>query len=111
MSELSAKKCVPCEGGAAPLGPDDVARYLGEVPGWTSRSDKKIVREFVCKNFSGAMALVNKVAQIAEQENHHPDILIHDWNKVRCTLSTHAIKGLSENDFILAAKINSINGG
>lgn len=69
---------------------------------------KAISREWKFKNFKEAMAFANKVAELAEQENHHPDIFLHGWNKVRLTLSTHAIKGLSENDFIMAAKCDIV---
>ena len=91
-----------------PLTAGDVQTYMPHVPGWVAVDNKKIEREFECKDFAGAMALVNKVGDLAEREGHHPDIYIHDWNKVRMELSTHAIHGLSENDFILAAKINTL---
>ena len=107
MLNLVSKKCVPCERGTLPLKPAEAGLLLKEVLGWTSGDDyKKISRDFKFKNFKGAMAFVNKVAELAESEGHHPDILIHGWNKVRLELWTHAIGGLSENDFILAAKID-----
>lgn len=86
---------------------DDAARYLKEVPLWQRRGDfKKISREFKFKNFKEAMAFVNQVAEIAETEGHHPDLHIY-YNRVNIELQTHAVNGLSENDFILAAKISA----
>lgn len=108
MSELTSKKCIPCEGDTPPFSKEEAEKYLIEVLGWNISGDyRKISRNFEFKNFREAMSLVNKVAELAEEEGHHPDILIHSWNKVRLELSTHAINGLSENDFIMAAKINA----
>ena len=104
--DLTAKKCFPCEGGMPPLTPEQIMRYLPEVPGWEVKDNIRIFKNFQFKNFKDAMTFVDTVAALAEEEGHHPDILIHGWNKVRLELTTHAIKGLSENDFILAAKIN-----
>ena len=108
MLDLTKKRCVPCEGGLPPLSATEVHKYLKEVPGWTVADDNKsISRIYKFKDFKEAMAFVNEVADIAEFESHHPDISIH-YNKVTLTLATHAIGGLSENDFILAAKIDEI---
>lgn len=105
--ELSQKHCVPCEGGMLPLTKKSAEIMVPQIPGWELREDgKEVSRDFKFKDFAAAIAFVNKVAEIAEAEGHHPDISVHGWNKVRLTLSTHAIKGLSGNDFILAAKIN-----
>ena len=101
------KKCVPCEGGAPPFSSKDAIERLLEFPGW-QLSGKAIEREFNFKNFAEALNFINKVGIVAEQEDHHPDINFHDYKKVRISLSTHAISGLSENDFILAAKIEAI---
>jgi len=108
---LHSKKCIPCEQGGLPLAPEEVLRHSIEVPLWRSREgNKHIYREFQFKNFTGAMAFVNRVAELAEAEGHHPDIHIF-YNRVRLELQTHAIGGLSENDFILAAKIDmALNG-
>ena len=107
MKDLIAKKCIPCEGGMLPLAKEEVKSLLSRVSGWSVNGEfKKISRDFKFKNFKEAMEFVNKVAGLAESEGHHPDIYIHDWNQVRLDLSTHAIGGLSENDFIMAAKIN-----
>lgn len=110
--DLISRNCVPCKGSTPPLRSEKVKGLLREIPGWNLSGDlKKISRDFKFKNFREAMAFVNKVAELAEAEGHHPDILIHGWNKVRLELWTHAIGGLSENDFILAAKINTIEVG
>ena len=109
MQNLLNKKCVPCEGGTLPLTTEEIVKYLPEVPSWEVSEDKKISREFKLKDFKEAVAFVNKVAELAESEGHHPDIYLHNWNKVRLELSTHAIGGLSENDFILAAKISKLH--
>ncbi len=105
---LNQKHCVPCEGGMPPLDHKYVQKYSKEVPEWkVSDDEKKITREFTFKDFVEAMKFVNTVADIAQAEAHHPDIYIF-YNKVRFELSTHAMNGLSENDFILAAKIDAI---
>lgn len=109
MQNLLNKKCVPCEGGTVPFTADEVEKYLSQVPGWEVLENKKIRREFKLKDFKEAMIFVNKIADLAEIEGHHPDIYLHDWNKVRVETFTHAIGGLSENDFILTAKINKLS--
>lgn len=107
-SILHKKRCVPCEGGAKPLSPDEVKKYLAEVPEWhADPSSSKISRTWKFKNFIETMAFLNRVAEIAESENHHPDMHA-SYNKVMLELSTHAIGGLSESDFILAAKIDAL---
>ncbi|MDO8623897.1 MAG: 4a-hydroxytetrahydrobiopterin dehydratase [bacterium] len=101
-------KCVPCEGGAKPLSQEDAQKYLTETSGWALEGDaKSISHEFKFKDFMAAMAFVDQVADIAEMEDHHPDIHIF-YNRVKLELSTHAIKGLSKNDFIVAAKIATL---
>lgn len=107
-SDLKYKKCVPCEGGVKPLTPGEYSAFLRtELNGWIDVDRKQIEKEYKFKNFKEALAFVNKVGELAESEGHHPDISLHGWNKVKLTLSTHAIGGLSENDFILASKIDS----
>jgi 4a-hydroxytetrahydrobiopterin dehydratase len=107
-SDLKHKKCVPCEGGVKPLTPDEYGSFLrSELSGWIDVEDKRIEKEYKFKNFKEALTFVNKVGSLAESEGHHPDINLHNWNKVKLTLSTHAIGGLSENDFILASKIDA----
>ncbi|MBI2233112.1 MAG: 4a-hydroxytetrahydrobiopterin dehydratase [Candidatus Aenigmarchaeota archaeon] len=103
---LANRKCVPCEGGIKPMTKKEAEEYLSQVKDW-SLAGHKIGKEFVFKDFKEAMKFVNKVAEIAESERHHPDIRI-SWNRVGLDLSTHAIRGLSENDFIVAAKIDRL---
>jgi 4a-hydroxytetrahydrobiopterin dehydratase len=107
MSDLIQRRCIPCEGGIPALGVAEVDRLLSQLSGW-SRSGKWITKQFKFKNFLDAMKLVNRVADLAETEGHHPDIHIH-YNVVRFDIWTHAIDGLSENDFILAAKIDPLS--
>jgi 4a-hydroxytetrahydrobiopterin dehydratase len=108
MSELLTKHCKVCEGGTLPLTENEIQNFLKQIPGW-SLSDKapEISRTFPFKNYYHTMAFVNAVAWIAHQEDHHPDLEVY-YNKCQVRYSTHAIKGLSENDFICAAKINAL---
>lgn len=106
MSELKEKKCVPCEEGGNPLPENEVKEYLKKVPYWKHK-EKKIERNFEFDDFKESMNFVNKVADIAENEGHHPDFHIH-YNKVILELWTHSMDGLSENDFVMAAKINDL---
>jgi 4a-hydroxytetrahydrobiopterin dehydratase len=106
MSDLSKEKCVPCEGGVTPLTRKEFEQYLDQVKEWSVLDDKAIAREIKLKNFKDALQLINQVGEVAEQEGHHPDIYLHGWNKVTFTLSTHAIGGLSINDFVMASKID-----
>ncbi|HEV3028205.1 MAG TPA: 4a-hydroxytetrahydrobiopterin dehydratase [Planctomycetota bacterium] len=108
--DLTKKKCRPCDGGVKPLSPDDARVLAAQVPRWKLRKDEpRLWREYIFKDFVRAMKFVNKVAEIAEAENHHPDVHIH-YNKVKLVLWTHDIGGLSENDFIVAAKVDELNG-
>lgn len=105
--QLAQKNCRPCDGGITPLSPEEVNQLLKGLRGW-SLNDRQIVRDFSFKSFVEGLAFVNKVGEIAEREGHHPDIFIHQYNKVRVTLWTHVVSGLTENDFILAAKIDAL---
>jgi 4a-hydroxytetrahydrobiopterin dehydratase len=105
--DLTQKKCVPCEAGTPPLDAGVILELAKNVPVWKIIDNKKLSREFKFKDFKEAMAFINRVAEIAETEGHHPDIYVF-YNLVRLELSTHAVGGLSENDFILAAKIDVI---
>ena len=107
--KLIEKKCVPCEGGIPPMSERAEDQYIKEISGWTlnRKGTHNIKKDFKFKNFKKAMNFVNNVADVAEQEGHHPDICIR-YNKVNLELYTHAIGGLHENDFILAAKINQL---
>ncbi len=101
------KHCVPCEGEIPPIKGGEAKKWMYMVPGWKLEQTKKIARMFTFKGFMQALKFVNQVGKIAEAEGHHPDIEVH-WNKVTLTLWTHAIGGLSTNDFILARKINTL---
>jgi len=105
--DLIQKKCLPCEGGVPKLNAEEAQGLLQQVTGWRIQ-EEKLHKLFKFKNFVQAMEFLNKVAEIAEGENHHPDFTVH-YNRVEFTIWTHAIDGLSENDFILAAKINAIS--
>ncbi len=96
---------MPCEGGTPSLTSEKVKNLLTELSSWRE-AQNKIEREFKFKNFKEALEFVNKVGKIAEDEGHHPDILLHNWRNVKISLSTHAVMGLSENDFIVASKID-----
>ncbi len=106
MPKLTTQKCTACEGGVKPLTSKDFHPLLEQVPLWKVINGKQIEREFQFKNFTTALAFVNTVAKIAEKEKHHPNFFLHGWNKVKLTLYTHAIGGLSRNDFIVAAKVD-----
>lgn len=106
MSELKEKKCIPCEEGGNPLPENEAKELLKKVPNWELRG-KKIERNFEFTDFKESMQFVNKVADIAEEQGHHPDFHIH-YNKVTLELWTHSMNGLSENDFVMAAKINDV---
>ena len=109
MNNLLNKKCIPCEGGVMPLNKEEAKKYLAELSGWTLDEKYTVIsKEYKFQDFIGAINFVNKISEIAEEEGHHPDIHIF-YNKVLLELSTHSIKGLSENDFILAIKIDASN--
>ncbi|HTR18695.1 MAG TPA: 4a-hydroxytetrahydrobiopterin dehydratase [Candidatus Paceibacterota bacterium] len=108
MTELAQKKCVACEGTETPFTKEEADVLMKQLNGWTLSGDVRwISKEFKFKNFREALQFTDKVGAIAEEEGHHPDIQL-SWGKVIVELTTHAIKGLSENDFILAAKIDSL---
>jgi 4a-hydroxytetrahydrobiopterin dehydratase len=106
--KLASRACVPCRGGIPPLGEVEARRLLEGTPEWRlEENGTRLVRRFEFEDFVKAMAFVNRVADIAEEQGHHPDIAIH-WNKVDLVLWTHKIGGLHENDFILAAKVDRL---
>ena len=111
MSDLLNKKCVPCEGGVLPFDISEIHKYQKKVDGWNIiKDDKKIFylnKKFKFKNFLESQSFINKVGEISENEGHHPDILF-GWGYAEIKITTHAIEGLSENDFILAAKIDQL---
>jgi 4a-hydroxytetrahydrobiopterin dehydratase len=103
---LTHKKCVPCESGTPSLNPAEVKKYLDQLKSWQT-DDKKIWKDYKFKDFIATMGFVNKVALLAQEEGHHPDMVI-SYAKAKIELWTHAVGGLSENDFILAAKIDEL---
>jgi 4a-hydroxytetrahydrobiopterin dehydratase len=109
-SELAQKTCVPCRGGVPPLQDKDLSdfhRMLAEPDQWNVINQHHIVRTFKFPDFKSALAFVNRVGELAEAQGHHPDILL-GWGKAEITIWTHAVDGLTESDFILAAKIEQI---
>jgi len=108
MSDLKSKTCVPCKGGIPPLSAGEASAMVDQIPGWDLiESATKIRRTFTFKNFMEAQAFAVKVGNLAESENHHPDIT-YGWGFCTVLFYTHKINGLHENDFIMAAKVNSI---
>lgn len=106
QSNLASKKCVPCEGWVPKLSDEKIQELLKEIPNW-ELVDGKLTRTFKFGNFLGSINFVNELSEIAEEEGHHPDINI-TYNKVKLELTTHAAKGLTENDFVMAAKIDEL---
>ncbi len=107
---LTRERCVPCESGTSPLDREAAEALLRQISDrWRLADDgRSIEREIVFKSFGRAMAFLNRLADLAEVEGHHPDFCLYGWNRVKVTLSTHAIGGLSRNDFILAAKADAV---
>lgn len=103
---LADQKCEPCRAGTPPLSREEIEALLEETPGWTLK-EHSIEREYRFKDFRQAIDFVNEIAKAAEEEGHHPDLFI-SYNKVRVELWTHKIGGLSNNDFILAARIDRL---
>ena len=112
MSDLHKKKCVSCDGSISPFEISEIHKYLKKVDGWDVKSNKDksyyLAKDFKFNNFKESQNFINKVGDIAEKENHHPDIFF-GWGYCKIKIFTHAIKGLAESDFILAAKIDKIN--
>jgi len=108
MDELSEGHCVPCEGGVPPLSPEQVHQWLQQVPDWSvDKSQTVISRRFEFKGFQKTMSFINAIAWIVNEENHHPSLEV-GYNYCLVKFTTHAIKGLSKNDFICAAKIDDL---
>ncbi|MFN3531193.1 MAG: 4a-hydroxytetrahydrobiopterin dehydratase [Candidatus Brocadia sp.] len=108
MSELAAKKCIPCKGGVPPLKGEALVALQKQIEGWDVVEEHHLFKTFKFPDFRKALDFVNKVGEIAEQEGHHP-IITFTWGKVEIKIYTHKINGLTESDFILAAKIDAIN--
>lgn len=108
MTELASQKCTPCEGGVPPLPEDKVSELLDQLDGWAVENNHHIQRTFEFPDFVTALTFVNQVGDIAEEQGHHPDIFL-TWGKAEVKIWTHKIDGLTESDFILAAKIDRID--
>jgi 4a-hydroxytetrahydrobiopterin dehydratase len=112
MNDLAKKKCIPCEGNIPAFEKSEIHKYLKKVDGWDVKNDSNnsyyLFKEFKFKNFVESQNFINKVGDLAEKENHHPDIFF-GWGYCKIKIFTHAIKGLAESDFILAAKIDKLN--
>lgn len=104
--KLTSKRCVPCDGGVPRLDAEQTAQLLGDLEGWAA-GDEKLHKTYRFADFRTAMRFLDRVAELAEREAHHPDFCVH-YNRVDMTVWTHAIDGLSENDFILAAKMDTL---
>ncbi len=108
MDALAERNCVPCRGGVPPLGPEAIDELRRQIsPEWAVVSGHHLERQVRLKNFAQAMALANRIAEIAERQGHHPDLLV-SWGRLTVTLFTHAIDGLHQNDFIMAARIDAL---
>jgi 4a-hydroxytetrahydrobiopterin dehydratase len=107
MTELASKTCTPCRGGTPPLAGQELEALAKQVPQWKVVNGHHITRVFAFPDFQQALAFVNKAGAIAEEQGHHPDTLL-SWGKAEITTWTHSINGLSESDFILAAKIDKL---
>ncbi len=107
MSDLASKTCVPCRGGVPPLKGHELEPLRKQVEGWNLVNEHHITKSFKFLNFVKALEFVNRVGELAEQQGHHPDILLA-WGKADITLWTHKINGLTESDFIMAAKIDQL---
>lgn len=107
--KLAEKRCLPCEGGVPAWTLEQAQAQLQLMPGWSLTGDgKRIQKSWKSKNFVAAIEFFQKVAEVSEAENHHPDLHLESYRKVRVEIWTHAINGLSENDFVLAAKIDPL---
>ncbi len=105
MSELAEKQCVPCRGGIPPLTSEEIKPLVEQISNWEVIEDHHLQKTFKSENFRSALDFVNQVGEIAEEQGHHPDLYLA-WGKVEVKIWTHKINGLSESDFILAAKID-----
>lgn len=110
MTALSQKECVPCRGGVPPLNGEEIAKLLPELNGWEVVKEHHLKKSYSFANFRESLAFVNRVGELAEEQGHHPDICF-GWGTAEITIWTHKIDGLTESDFILAAKIDQLSHG
>jgi len=107
MSELAEKECIPCKGGVPPLKGEELERLARQRPGWEVVDEHHLRRSFRFRNFREALDFVNRVGELAEEQNHHPDICF-GWGRAEITVFTHKIDGLTESDFVFAAKVDRL---
>ncbi len=107
MGDLASRTCVPCHGGVPRLGGAEIEKFMDELHGWEVVGQHHLTKSYAFPNFCQSLALVNRIGEVAEAEGHHPDICF-GWGRLEVTIYTHAIDGLTESDFILAAKIDAI---
>ena len=106
VCELASRECVPCKGGTPPLSEEKIQQLLGELNGWSVQQEYHLTKSFNFPDFAKALACVNRIGEIAEQQGHHPDLYLA-WGKVKMEVWTHKIHGLTESDFIFAAKVDA----
>ena len=107
MADLAERQCVPCRGGVPPMKGADIAKLSAQLPEWQVVNEHHLQRTYRFKNFAEALDFVNRVGELAEAQGHHPDICF-GWGKAEITIWTHKIDGLTESDFVLAAKIDKL---
>jgi 4a-hydroxytetrahydrobiopterin dehydratase len=107
MSELADLECVPCRGGVPPMEAGEIQKLLGQLDGWQAVGDHHLRKQYKFKNFRESLDFVNRVGELAETQGHHPDVYF-GWGQAEITIWTHKIDGLTESDFVLAAKIDKL---
>ena len=110
MTDLAERRCIPCSGGAAPLTSEQIAPLLAQIDGWEVVCNHHLQKTYRLPDFAQALALVNRIGAIAEEQDHHPDLLLA-WGRVEVKIWTHKIDGLTESDFVFAAKCDRAAGG
>lgn len=107
MADLASRECVPCRGGVPPMSGDEIEKFISELQGWEVEGSHHLRKVYEFKNFREALSFVNRVGELSEEQGHHPDICF-GWGRAEITIWTHKIDGLTESDFILAAKIDRL---
>jgi 4a-hydroxytetrahydrobiopterin dehydratase len=107
MADLASRECIPCRGGVPPLKGEEISKLSSELPGWDVVNEHHLKKNYKFKNFGEALVFVDRVGELAEEQGHHPDICF-GWGWAEITIWTHKIGGLSESDFIIAAKIDQL---
>ncbi|MBM5812107.1 MAG: 4a-hydroxytetrahydrobiopterin dehydratase [Gammaproteobacteria bacterium] len=110
MPVLHEQQCIPCRGGVPPLQPGEVREYLAQLDGWTVERDHHLLKTYPFPDFATALAFVNSIGRLADEQGHHPDLRL-SWGRVGVEIRTHKIDGLTASDFILAAKIDQLGAG